>query len=675
MLVAEAVGRALAAHGRRHRLRPDGQRQPDRHQRAARRRRALLRRAPRVRRGLHGRRLRRASAGALGRVQRAPGPRADEHDHRPDRGGQEPHAAARARRRHARRGAALELPHRPGRPRRVGRRGRRARARPGDGDGRRRARGAPRARRAPRRRADAAARRAGGSSAPTARAAAATARARAAAPGRGGRRRARPTCCAGARRPAIIAGRGAVLAGAGPRCGRSASSPARCSPPPRSPTACSPATRTPSASPAASPRRWPRGCSARPTSIVAFGAALNQWTTRPRHADRARRDRRPGRPRRGGDRRPPAGRRSAWSATRGDRRGAARRARRPRRRPAPRAARPSWRREIAARRWRDEPYEESRTAGALDPRTLSIALDDLLPDERTVVVDSGALHGLAVDVPARARRGRLRVPAGLPVRRPRPRQRDRRGDRAARPPHGRRARRRRRALSLPELETLGRLGLPLLVVIYDDAAYGAEVHHFGPMGQAVDLAQFPDTDFAALARAAGCHGAHRARSTTSTPCATGSPRATGPLVLDAKVDPDDLRRLARGGLPTLTEEDDPCPCSPTSSTPCASGAVRVVDLTQPLSERTPVLQLPEPFANTPGLSRRELSRYDDRGPGVGVGRAGDRRARRHALRRADPLDHRPRRRGRRQRAARAARRPGGRDRQVRRGRRRTPTTC
>jgi kynurenine formamidase len=40
----------------------------------------------------------------------------------------------------------------------------------------------------------------------------------------------------------------------------------------------------------------------------------------------------------------------------------------------------------------------------------------------------------------------------------------------------------------------------------------------------------------------------------------------------------------------------------------------VVDLTQPLSEQTPVLVLPEPFVNTPGLSRRELSRYDDRGP-------------------------------------------------------------
>jgi kynurenine formamidase len=43
-------------------------------------------------------------------------------------------------------------------------------------------------------------------------------------------------------------------------------------------------------------------------------------------------------------------------------------------------------------------------------------------------------------------------------------------------------------------------------------------------------------------------------------------------------------------------------------------AVDVIDLTQPLSEDTPVLQLPEPFANTPGLKRHEISRFDDRGP-------------------------------------------------------------
>ncbi len=46
----------------------------------------------------------------------------------------------------------------------------------------------------------------------------------------------------------------------------------------------------------------------------------------------------------------------------------------------------------------------------------------------------------------------------------------------------------------------------------------------------------------------------------------------------------------------------------------AAGAVEVVDLTQPLSESTPVLVLPEPFANTPHLSRRQLSRFDDAGP-------------------------------------------------------------
>jgi kynurenine formamidase len=46
----------------------------------------------------------------------------------------------------------------------------------------------------------------------------------------------------------------------------------------------------------------------------------------------------------------------------------------------------------------------------------------------------------------------------------------------------------------------------------------------------------------------------------------------------------------------------------------AAGRVRTVDLTQPLSERTPILQLPPPFVNTPGWKTHELSRYDERGP-------------------------------------------------------------
>lgn len=44
------------------------------------------------------------------------------------------------------------------------------------------------------------------------------------------------------------------------------------------------------------------------------------------------------------------------------------------------------------------------------------------------------------------------------------------------------------------------------------------------------------------------------------------------------------------------------------------GGVEVVDLTAPLSAATPILQLPEPFANTVPFQLREISRYDDRGP-------------------------------------------------------------
>jgi thiamine pyrophosphate-dependent acetolactate synthase large subunit-like protein len=187
--------------------------------------------------------------------------------------------------------------------------------------------------------------------------------------------------------------------------------------------------------------------------------------------------------------------------------------------------------EIAAGAWRHVPYDESTTH--VDPRTLSIALDNMLPAERTVVVDSGHFMGwpsMYLGVPdaagfvfpqafqcvglalgnaigaAIARPDRLTV-AAL-------------GDGGA-------------LLALPELETLGRLRLPILVVIYDDAAYGAEVHHFRPMGQAVDLAQFPATDFVGLAQAAGCWATDNVddlRGWLANP--------DGPMVLDAKIDPD-----------------------------------------------------------------------------------------------------------------------------------------
>ncbi|MEE4453116.1 cyclase family protein [Novosphingobium resinovorum] len=44
-----------------------------------------------------------------------------------------------------------------------------------------------------------------------------------------------------------------------------------------------------------------------------------------------------------------------------------------------------------------------------------------------------------------------------------------------------------------------------------------------------------------------------------------------------------------------------------------AGDITVVDLTQTLSEDTPLLVLPEPFGQTAAFSRQEISRYDERG--------------------------------------------------------------
>ena len=51
-------------------------------------------------------------------------------------------------------------------------------------------------------------------------------------------------------------------------------------------------------------------------------------------------------------------------------------------------------------------------------------------------------------------------------------------------------------MSAAELDTAGRMGLPLVVVVYDDSAYGAEVHHFP--GEPLGTVTFPETDLAAI---------------------------------------------------------------------------------------------------------------------------------------------------------------------------------
>ena len=45
-----------------------------------------------------------------------------------------------------------------------------------------------------------------------------------------------------------------------------------------------------------------------------------------------------------------------------------------------------------------------------------------------------------------------------------------------------------------------------------------------------------------------------------------------------------------------------------------SGRYTVLDLTQPLGPSTPIIQLPPPFANTPGFKSHAISAYDAKGP-------------------------------------------------------------
>ena len=91
-------------------------------------------------------------------------------------------------------------------------------------------------------------------------------------------------------------------------------------------------------------------------------------------------------------------------------------------------------------------------------------------------------------------------------------------------------------MGVSELETVVRLTLPMLIVVYDDEAYGAEVHHFGPVGHPLDIVRFPAADIAAIGRGFGCDGV-----TVRDPADLGPVKAwldgprDRPLLVDAKV--------------------------------------------------------------------------------------------------------------------------------------------
>lgn len=198
---------------------------------------------------------------------------------------------------------------------------------------------------------------------------------------------------------------------------------------------------------------------------------------------------------------------------------------------------------IAVGGWRDAPYEDAGAGGRVDPRSLSRALDDLLPAERTLVVDSGHFMGWApmyLRVPRQAgfvfTQGFQSVGLGLASAVGAALARPDRVTVAAVGDGG-------LLMSLGELETVARLGLRMLVVVYDDGAYGAEVHHFGPAGHPVDLARFPAVDLAAVARGAGVDAVVvRRTADLAAVSAWLAAGAAAPLLLHALVVPTVIAR-------------------------------------------------------------------------------------------------------------------------------------
>ncbi len=270
--------------------------------------------------------------------------------------------------------------------------------------------------------------------------------------------------------------------------------------------------------------------------VLVFGASVNYWTTK--HgamiSNRARVIQVDVEPRGIGRNR------TADVGLIGDARGTARRLREELERrghTAPGFRTPQLAEQIASRRWADDPYEDAGTAEWIDPRTLSIAVDRLLPRDRAVAVDSGHFLGypsMYLTVPdARSwvfPNGFQAVGLGLgnaigaAIARPERPTVAAIGDGGA-------------FMALGELETAARLKLTLLVLIYNDAAYGAEVHHFAPLGHDVSLVRFPDADLTAIARASGARAATIRSADDLTVIEEWLINPHGPLVLDAKVNP------------------------------------------------------------------------------------------------------------------------------------------
>ncbi|MFI7643622.1 thiamine pyrophosphate-binding protein [Nonomuraea sp. NPDC049400] len=187
-----------------------------------------------------------------------------------------------------------------------------------------------------------------------------------------------------------------------------------------------------------------------------------------------------------------------------------------------------------------------RDSGLLNPREMATELDALLPT-RTVVVDGGdnAWYGTLFTKPAGDGRSFVFTPAGFQsiglglaagigaaVARPDQLTVISLGDCGA-------------LMAAGELDTLARSPVPVIVIVYNDSAGGAEVHHFANSSADVSLAQFPTVELGAVAASFGLDSLV-VRSLADLQAIDDwlhGPR-TRSLLIDARIDPDFVMECA-----------------------------------------------------------------------------------------------------------------------------------
>jgi len=189
----------------------------------------------------------------------------------------------------------------------------------------------------------------------------------------------------------------------------------------------------------------------------------------------------------------------------------------------------------------DEEFDDR--PGRVDPRELVAALDATLPEDRLVVTDVGQYIGWVFDGLAFGPGDRLlwtvdflALGQGLPV-----------GIGAAI------AERDRTCIVfcgdgglmmiLQELETAARNDVPMIVVVIDDEALGAEYHMGRIRGYSGAVGRIPSPDFTEVASALGAES-HTVRSPSDVQAVASrlAGDLSGPLVLDCKVNPDAVHR-------------------------------------------------------------------------------------------------------------------------------------